>query len=345
MSDRNYRKTKYNPKDFDTFSEEQKIFIKRLYTCLNNLGEVAVSSDALSYDKVRDCVLYVKDTYPEFFYFDWWSYRDSGKGWEIFPEYRYSYSEVLSRRSQIAKQAAEIIHLTEKAKTSYDRCGIIHNYIVRNCVYDDEAKGHSEDYPEAYTIEGFFFHRKAVCQGIALTFKYLCDMLGINTMVVSGRSFKPGEKRYTPHAWNIVRSGPYAAQLDVTWDMCLYDKSMGMRYDYFFLSDLEMLRDHQYVGYPDCEQLKNNYFEITGTQFESAGALDRYIEKQIQNGSTDQTVLLHFKVKNIKMTFDEVEDHIRNVLRKTITSGYSSLYSLNKSQGVYTYKIETKGGI
>ena len=40
-----------------------------------------------------------------------------------------------------------------------------------------------------------------------------------------------------------------------------------------------MMRDHQYVGYPICRQIKASYFERTGTLFTSLQEVERYVEE------------------------------------------------------------------
>ena len=57
----------------------------------------------------------------------------------------------------------------------------------------------------------------SVCEGIAKSFKYLCDYVGINCIVVGGHLMTADGGG--PHAWNIVECGNKLYHIDITAEL------------------------------------------------------------------------------------------------------------------------------
>jgi hypothetical protein len=114
----------------------------------------------------------------------------------------------------------------------------IHDYIVANVAYDTTLKNYS-----AY--EGLK-NGLTVCTGYAqLAYKMLNES-GIETKIVVGTG--NGEE----HAWNLVKLDNIWYHLDATWDDPIPNVKGRVLYNYFNLSDEEMLRDHSFekLNYP-----------------------------------------------------------------------------------------------
>lgn len=85
----------------------------------------------------------------------------------------------------------------------------LHDYLVRNCVYDRSAV--NEVISPSRTAYGALANGKAVCQGYSLAFKLLLRRAGVPAVYVGSDSMQ--------HAWNMVQmenNGWY--HVDVTWD-------------------------------------------------------------------------------------------------------------------------------
>lgn len=329
-------------------SDAKKLFCEAVRECLKAKGECVTAPIGLSREQFMDSIETVKYSSPELFYVDFRSihYTEYTDHYEYNPRYFYSYSDMKNLESEIQAEADRIIKnvLINDGMSIYEKCGRIHNYIVANCTYDHDAKEKSDSMWRAYTIEGCLLNKKAVCQGIALAFMYLCSLVSVDAIVARGVSLEPGCTNYERHAWNIIMAQNEAAHIDATWDMCLSGSSGKLRYDYFFLPDLEMMRDHQYVGYPICRQLKSTYFERTGTQFTDIEVLGDYIKDVMRKYEIDsdgkKRIYLHFKMKNRKQTKDEIKDYVNDSIKKATRKGYSYLVSVNDAQSVFSYSIE-----
>lgn len=85
----------------------------------------------------------------------------------------------------------------------------LHDYLVRNCVYDRSAV--NEVISPSRTAYGALANGKAVCQGYSLAYKLLLRRAGVPAVYVTSDSMQ--------HAWNMVQmenNGWY--HVDVTWD-------------------------------------------------------------------------------------------------------------------------------
>lgn len=85
----------------------------------------------------------------------------------------------------------------------------LHDYLVRNCVYDRSAV--NEVISPSRTAYGALANGKAVCQGYSLAYKLLLRRAGVPAVYVGSDSMQ--------HAWNMVQmenNGWY--HVDVTWD-------------------------------------------------------------------------------------------------------------------------------
>ena len=331
----------------DRLNNIQKEYTLKICKSIRNREIKIRSPEGLEEEQFFDCVREVRYQYPEFFYIDFGTinYTEGSNYYVYKPKYIYSEDEVKKKKAEI-NAAIKKIFLTinaEKASSVYQRCGLIHNYLVSSCTYDDEALNNRDAMPEAWTIEGVFLKNTAVCLGISLAFRLLCSILHIDAIVARGFSLEPGCTEYERHAWNIVCVGDNAAHVDVTWDMCLSKNQSVIRYDYFFLPDLEAMRDHQYVGYPICRQLKSTYFEKTGTQFDSIEELGVYIKRGIAQAEKEQykkALHFQFKMKNRKETKDEVYDYIRGIIRSSFEHSYTWTAGTNDTQSVFLYSVE-----
>ena len=76
-----------------------------------------------------------------------------------------------------AKANAIIPRIIRDGMTRKQKLRAIHNYLVKNCVYDENARRYG--YDDAYTAYGCLIEKKAVCQGYAGVFNLLAAKAGI----------------------------------------------------------------------------------------------------------------------------------------------------------------------
>ena len=125
---------------------------------------------------------------------------------------------------------------------NFEKVKVLHDSMVKHIVY----YGINED--NSHNILGAILDRKGVCESIAKSFKAMCDICLVPSIVVFGvGNLEPGKPATEEnHAWNMVNLDGEWFNIDVTHDAGLseYEKSREIRYDYFCRSDGVILRDH-----------------------------------------------------------------------------------------------------
>lgn len=133
---------------------------------------------------------------------------------------------------------AQFLREIPSGLNEYDRELLIHDLLVRDIVYDEEAAANGV-FGDSSTSYGALVEKKALCSGYALAAKLLLNRVGISCMTVKGVS--NGEA----HMWNIVSIDRRWYHLDVTWDdPMLYTSGDYTSYEYFNLTDDNILCDH-----------------------------------------------------------------------------------------------------
>lgn len=325
--------------------DEQRYYDEILYGLRNNWHAITLYG-LKNEDVLMKCIEAVKYDCVEYFYvnFKCVTWRKCNDYIEYIPEYIFEGEEKEKKIKDVGNVISGIIDSmpNHTQMTVYGKCLWLHNYIVRHCEYNYEAIKIGMDIKNAYSIEGVFLERKAVCQGIAMAYRCLCRKIGIESIVVRGNSLKPGDKNYERHAWNIVKVGEAAIHVDATWDMCLTKNKEPIRYDYFFLPDIEMMRDHQYVKYPICRNREISMFHYAHTFFGSIEELKDYIDTEENVINKKKEFFLHFKMKNRKESRNEVSSILSDYIMSKVNKSFVYSYSINEAQSVFMFHFVYK---
>ncbi len=107
-------------------------------------------------------------------------------------------------------------------------------------------------------VNEMFRTRKSVCEGYAQSFKKICDLLNIESVVIKGYARNStGEIGQIPtrsnHAWNVVKIGNKWQLIDATWAAGYAINNQWKKHYteyYFYPKPEELLRTH----YPDQQQ-------------------------------------------------------------------------------------------
>lgn len=158
------------------------------------------------------------------------TYSDSGNVANLFATTRTN-----SNESSFKAKADQIIAAAKTKANDYEKLKYIHDTIINNCVY---YSNYSSDEKFVFRADGPLVYGKAVCGGYSKAFMYFAQELGIPCVCVMGTA--KGE-----HMWNMVKLGDSWYHIDLTWDDPIAsDGSDILRYDYFLISDSEILKNH-----------------------------------------------------------------------------------------------------
>jgi hypothetical protein len=235
---------------------------KRAYKILYDglkAQEVRIVVDLqITFEQLKDIFLKVLYDNPLFFHVNQTVIRRIGEPghWILWPEYLYDQNETGALTREIRNAAARIAergkHLSgnEFLLEKY-----LHDCVVKSIAYDYEAL-EKKDCFNAHSIVGAFLDKRAVCEGIARAFKFLCDEFGIHCIVVYGKAGRDGDlSRAGHHTWNLVKIRQEPYHVDVTWDNACDRQRQhnAVSYAYFNVTTDEIMRDHLPIGtYPLC---------------------------------------------------------------------------------------------
>lgn len=182
-----------------------------------------------------------------------WKSSDGTCGYR--PGKELNNAEIKTKMTRANTKANSIIKkIIKKSMSPKEKLKAIHDYLVRYCVYDENAP--RDGYDDSYTAYGCLVRKKAVCQGYAAAFNLLAIKAGVCSITVGG------EAGGGSHAWNYVRIGSTYRYIDTTWDDPLPDRGSkaGVPHKYFYVTQSELAKNHtwnrkenakKYVDYAD----------------------------------------------------------------------------------------------
>ncbi len=244
---------------YKQFTGGQKVFYKDLYdrcTLFFEGGDIT-SRDVtvtMEYFKPSDYGLTVEDMSevwsvfttenPRFY---WLAHvmkiiEVQGEGTEITLEIPEEYRSVEARAAMDAKFYAYLdgcqkLIVEKNATSDLEKALIIHDYILENMEYAYENDGVTPvDAEWAHSIVGAIDRKKGVCEAYAKAFHLLCEINGVEEIIVIGNASNDGGVNSFGHAWNLIRINGAWYGVDVTWDDNETDTHIYFGIDNQFLS-------------------------------------------------------------------------------------------------------------
>lgn len=322
----------YNePKTDYAYSTLTDDYVKKLYNQISDNidSEYEPSFYAegnLSEYQITQAVEAYKNDHPEVFWLkSYYEYENFDYETGIWLTYTMSGDKLVTAKKKF-NTAVDTISKSVPYGTECEREEYIHNYIINNCDYDEEAaesEGVQGNENDAY---GVFVDGKAVCEGYSKAFQILCNKADIDCIQLMGIVDSDN------HVWNCVKIGGDWYQIDVTWDDVddfIYDS-----HEYFNLTDSLMYEERTlspkyseidaesflnlkswcnfYV--PKCTAEKYNYHNYcynykypTVSNLDDSDNVSTAIAKAARNGEEYFVVIVDENVN-----YDDVYDEVRN---------------------------------
>ena len=322
----------YNePKTDYAYSTLTDDYVKKLYNQISDNidSEYEPSFYAegnLSEYQITQAVEAYKNDHPEVFWLkSYYEYEDFDYETGIWLTYTMSGDKLVTAKKEF-NTAVDTISQSVPYGTECEREEYIHNYIINNCDYDEEAAESEEVQGNENDAYGVFVDGKAVCEGYSKAFQILCNKADIDCIQLMGIVDSDN------HVWNCVKIGGDWYQIDVTWDDVddfIYDS-----HEYFNLTDSLMYEEHTlspkyseidaesflnleswcnfYV--PKCTAEKYNYHNYcynykypTVSNLDDSDNVSTAIAKAAKNGEEYFVVIVDENVN-----YDDVYDEVRN---------------------------------
>lgn len=240
---------------YSTLSDDDKKIYRALYYMIDQKenGITLATDDVDNVTRIQQ--LLILDN-PQFYYFEKSKYT-LGTQLVFSPELSMTDSEQTAAKTSIDNYVTACMAGISDDMTQYDKALHFFEYIVESTDYEENAP-HNQD---LYSV----VLKKTVCQGYSMMFKYLCDQVGIESIIVTGQTADAN------HAWNM-------ACLDGVWCCidCTYADSnyldQNISYSWFGVtSDVISLTrtvDNQDV-LPTADSCANDYYYRNGIYFDS----------------------------------------------------------------------------
>ena len=250
----------------------------------------------------------------------------------------------LASKSRIAKMnaaldtAANTIVASVGTNTSdaYSRLIQVYEFLQKHVRYDHQellaySKGKSKN-QNSHNAYGALLEGLAVCSGFSAAFALLAQKLGFACMSAIGRSAHRSTG-FVEHAWNIVKVGSHCYHMDVTWDANQFAERGVCSYDYFALTDEEMVCDHDWdiQSTPACSVKDFSYYVKNGLYANSTGQLDDIIKHAVKTREVPVRVKLSYR---IGLPADAEEYLAQLVMDEAMKSGH--LIQIEYSWNEYT---------
>lgn len=206
-------------------------------------------------------------------------YYEEADNAELIPEYLFEKKKIKEHqkalKARIEKLVRPALNMSDEEKLHY-----IHDFICGNIHYDKMKKQYSHE------IIGPLGHGVGVCEGIAKSFKVLCDALGIWCIIAISQN-NPEQGIKFQHAWNIVRLKGKYYHIDATFDNTLGTPE-DIRYDYFCISDKQLFRDHQPMLWPvpECVDANESYYIKKKLSFTKIDQVRSRAAQAVKKGKT-----------------------------------------------------------
>lgn len=174
----------------------------------------------------------VETEYGQYSYLPHFEYKVDGGKLEINISYNminnksgknYTPEEVAALMAEAEKFAnKEIKKIIDEDMSEKDKAKAIHDYLVKNLIYDDVAKENKLVNIENGTPYGAFKNKKVVCDGYSKTYQLLLSKANIKSKYMEGKAIKTTKEGVVqelgPHSWNLVSINNKWEFVDVTWD-------------------------------------------------------------------------------------------------------------------------------
>ena len=171
---------------------------------------------------------------PDFFYFDYGSYRyyESNPNVAVSLDLHYlSYTREQIRAYENAAKAV-LVEAVFPGMNDLQKVLALHDWLAIHLQYDQATAAGTSVNRDSFTAYGALVNRKAVCEGYALAYQSLLKRCGIQAVTISSESMN--------HGWNLVCLGGEWYHVDVTWDDPAPDTLGCSEHTFFLRSDMAM---------------------------------------------------------------------------------------------------------
>ena len=222
--------------------------------------------------------------------------------------------EIEAMKKEIDNAMVPLIEEAVQEKTIVDRVKFIHDYLIK---IDNFQKDGGASYSP--TIYGGLVLNTPQCEGYAKTFTYVCNKVGIESMVITGNVASGAS-----HAWNKVKVDGDWYNIDLTNDdpILQVPNSKHIRYTYFLVPDAwikdkthfrenlsHMFSSIEFFPAPAANSADFNYFNYYDKVYDSFDEAKAELLSRMINAAKNKDAIVQIKVSS-----PEIYDQLNNTL-------------------------------
>lgn len=338
-------KTSYTSRyAYKTLSSKEKTLYKKIVAAVKNLEPSITLPEGLTDNQIMKVYSLVFNEEPQLFWMGS-SYTKSSS--YLFINYKtVNTTEIEEMQTAMNKTISSLLKKAKKQSTTYGKLKVFYDYIILN---NDFVLDNGSDSFSPTIYAGFTKKETLQCAGYAKTMQYLCDLAGIESMVVLGTS-----KSGASHAWNVVKCGDGYYNLDTTWgDPKNSFGSSYISYMFFLVPDSWIKNSSHYninvitradgtkvklFTPPSCTKTKYNYFIKNGLNYSTASKGYSGIKAQIK-----KAVAAKSNVAEIRVSSKSAYKTLTSSSYQSKLQSYAKSLSSNVSSVKVQYKSVTGG--
>ena len=325
--------------------------VKNLYLQIDGMASQSKPTEIKCLRKLREKEMYqalnaYKNDHPEVFWLkNSFVYYDLDEVTYITYEFTTTEKELIEEKQRFNSVIDSILRDAPMYSSEYERELYANNYLIDNCVYDEEAADDHEVIAHENDAYGAIVDGKAVCEGYSRAFQLLCNKMGLDCVCIAGIADEIG------HEWNCVKVDGEWYQVDVTWND---HETPACVNDYLNLTDAQMYADHKpdatfdkisdetylndsYIRgnlfLPECTATENNFYVKnypTLTDFDYENDI-KIAQALVDDAMADSEEFFSIVIDE-SLDFDEACD-------KLIDEGYVVEY-FEKANDINDYELE-----
>lgn len=193
-------------------------------------------TDEYSLTRFLKAIQFARLDHPEYELMDFdfgvgsYSSREGGLLYQALSYNCIDYDGYISKLDEVNSEIKDLIDEVNSTKDVIKKHQLIFDWLTSNVTYmkSDKSAGVLEFYDEevllarmetdsTQNLYGAIVEKKAVCDGIADAYKYICNCCNLECMIIDGYIDDISKQLY--HAWNIVKIDNKWYLVDATWDI------------------------------------------------------------------------------------------------------------------------------
>lgn len=259
---------------------------------------------------------------------------ETGRIIDVEINYTVSAEQALEMNTAVRNVADEILKGIRADMSQTDIVAYFHDTIITSCEYSETSNSDN--------VYGCLVEGKAVCEGYSRAMQYLCTLVGIKCIIVTGVADED-------HMWNMVEIDNKWYHIDLTWDDPRYNPPIDdyISHTYHNVTTADICIDHTIdessFTVPVANSTAANYYVYTGRLYDSYEEARNRLPQVFASLADENCLDISIKLSN-KQAFDDTCSRLfsgeNNDMAQIIDSANETLSGKVISKSNLTYMTD-----